>query len=508
MDAPSEPQPKTGITLRWLIAIVVGLVLLMVFFYFEEDWRGARAWTNFKRAQAAEGETMDFANIIPPPVAEEQNFAMTPLLRPALDYVQTANGLRWRDPIAYQHLSNIRIDLGDSRSGVRIPKITNPEQGIPLNLKAFADFYRGNTNYPQSAHSENDASVILTALNKFEPDLKELREAAATRPYSRFPVDYSHEPASAILLPHLASVKGIALVCDLRAVAELESRRPAEALADLEIGLRLSASLREEPFLIDHLVRIDSLDLVLQAIREGLNRHAWNDAQLAEIETNLANINLLSEYAHVMRGERALNLSGIDYVRRRGFDASDLSGQVAGFDHIANFIPSGWYYQNMLVIGENYRDYILPAIDASNRVVTPLMGDQMLRNLSAGQPGPYNILAKMLLPAVAKSAERTARGQTFLDETRVACAIERYRMQHNELPPGLNALTPQFLPAIPTDLFDGKPLRYKKNSDGSFLIYSIGWNATDDGGAGVQTNGNTPHTNPEEGDWVWSFPPK
>jgi hypothetical protein len=81
-------------------------------------------------------------------------------------------------------------------------------------------------------------------------------------------------------------------------------------------------------------------------------------------------------------------------------------------------------------------------------------------------------------------------------------------LQHHELPDTLDALAPQFIAKIPNDLFGGKPLRYKKNADGSYLLYSIGWNMQDDDGVTAHTSGGKPHPNPNEGDWVWEFPGK
>jgi hypothetical protein len=503
MNTPSETPVRAGITLRWIIILALGLVLLVVFFYVEEDVRGARAWSQFKRAQAAEGEKWDAIDFIPPPVAADQNFAMTPLLRVLLDIVHTTNGIGWRDTNAYQHLMSIRVDFG--RVGTSAPKLEDLELGSPMDLKGFAEFYRGNTNYPQSTNPGNDGEVVLAALNKFEPDLKELREAAATRPYSRFPIEYNYKPPGAILLPHLAFIKGLTLVCDLRAIAELESHRSADALADLQLAFRLSGSIRDEPFLIDHLVRIATLSLALQGIHEGLTRHAWSDSQLAVWETNLASIDLLSEYQHTMHGELAMHISGLDYLRSQGlkgsrFDGPDDAQPASG---AFRWMPSGWYYQNMTLIGEYSCDYILPAVNASNRTVNPVLGDQMLADLSGQQLGPYNVFAKLTMPALAKADQRTARAQTTLDQTRVACAIERYRIQHNDLPDTLGALVPQFLPGIPNDLFDGQPLRYNKNADGTYLLYSIGWNGRDDGGVAARTNSNVPRANPNAGDWVW-----
>ena len=493
-------------TWRWLVILALGFVLLIGFFYGVEDFRGARAWSKFKRAQAAEGEKLNPADFVPPPVTDEQNFAMTPLLRPLFDFIHTTNGTQWRDSNAWQRLSNIRIDLGPRGVLPPTPNLSDVQPDAAVDLKPFADFYRANTNYPQNAHPGTDAEDVLTALNKFEPELKELREAAAARPFSRFPIEYSYEPPAAILLPHLATIKGVTLVCELRAIAELETHHPDDALADLQLGFRLSGSIRDEPFLIDHLVRIAALNLTLHGIREGLTRHAWSDSQLVAFENTLTNIDLLDEYERVMRGERAFTISGVDYYRREGIGPGSLDS--SGPNPIFKFIPSGWYRQNMVLIGETYRDFMLPAVDASNHVVRPGLGDEMNSDITTRRLSPYNVFAKMLLPALGKASQRTARGQTLLDETAVACAIERYRIQHHELPDTLGALAPQFIAKIPHDLFGGQPLLYKKNADGSYILYSIGWNGKDDGGVTAHTTGSKPRQNPNEGDWVWEFPGK
>jgi len=38
------------------------------------------------------------------------------------------------------------------------------------------------------------------------------------------------------------------------------------------------------------------------------------------------------------------------------------------------------------------------------------------------------------------------------------------------------------VPAVPRDPVDGQPLSYQINSDGTFLLYSIGEDGVDDGG--------------------------
>jgi hypothetical protein len=45
---------------------------------------------------------------------------------------------------------------------------------------------------------------------------------------------------------------------------------------------------------------------------------------------------------------------------------------------------------------------------------------------------------------------------------RTAVAVEQYNLKYGHLPESLNKLIPEFLPALPIDPFDNKPLKYKK----------------------------------------------
>lgn len=121
---------------------------------------------------------------------------------------------------------------------------------------------------------------------------------------------------------------------------------------------------------------------------------------------------------------------------------------------------------------------------------------------------PYNIFARMLFPAFAKAGLKTAQRQTFLDLASIACALERFRLADGQYPETLAALTPRFLEKIPRDVVNGEALKYRRTADGHFILYSVGWNQTDDGGVVAMTKGKTPGPDVERGDWVWRYPGK
>jgi hypothetical protein len=79
----------------------------------------------------------------------------------------------------------------------------------------------------------------------------------------------------------------------------------------------------------------------------------------------------------------------------------------------------------------------------------------------------------------ARDAFRTRR-----DAAATVLALESWRRAHGAWPRSLEELTPGYLPAVPLDPFDGKPLRYlPPKSDGERpTVYSVGVDALDEGG--------------------------
>ncbi|HEX4588374.1 MAG TPA: hypothetical protein VH120_00470 [Gemmataceae bacterium] len=92
-----------------------------------------------------------------------------------------------------------------------------------------------------------------------------------------------------------------------------------------------------------------------------------------------------------------------------------------------------------------------------------------------------NTLAALFLPAVQKL--QTA--QDRYDQTRqnlfIAFVLAAYHADNGRYPPKLDDLAPNYLTAVPGDLFSGRPLIYRPTKNG-YLLYSVGPNGVDDGG--------------------------
>src|SRR5262249_11843362 len=96
-------------------------------------------------------------------------------------------------------------------------------------------------------------------------------------------------------------------------------------------------------------------------------------------------------------------------------------------------------------------------------------------------PGREAPLAQLFWPALPKMTEASRRSQAELHCAVVAVALERYRRDHGRWPESLARLAPHYLRSMPSDPYDGQPLRYRRLDDG-VVVYSVGPDGEDDGG--------------------------
>jgi len=509
------------------------LATLIALAYVEEDWRGWHAWNQFKHQWEAKGEKFDLASMIPPPVPDDQNFAMAPIWVESIKAMLGPERSRqWKYPGDGRTNFTDRIPmLWRNYDSASAPTSGDWAKGTITDLKLWQAYYRApaptnrnstiKTNeFPIALQPQSPAEDVLLALSKFAPAIEELRTASKL-PYSRFPLEYTNESPASILLPHLASLNRCSQFLELRSVAELRNGQSEKALADVKLSLNLANSIRAEPFMISHLVRISMLHFTLQPIYEGLAAHQWSDEQLVALDLELANLDFLADYKLSMLGEVGVDDGEIDYLRRHPEQLKNLGGyydEEDGYGYnpalpgglIARSIPTGWFYQNQFRCDRMMMEFYIPLADVSQQTVSRAAvqrGDKALK-AETQKITPYNILEKMLLPGLGNTVKRFAYGQASVDMARVAIALERYRLAHGEYPGSLDALAPQFIAKVPHDIIGGGPLHYRLTSDGQFVLYSIGWNERDDGGVVVLEKGSTPSVDINQGDWVWRYPQK
>ncbi|HTI99192.1 MAG TPA: hypothetical protein VL527_09940, partial [Dongiaceae bacterium] len=490
-----------------------------------------RAWNEYRQAREAAGIHFDLKEVAPPPVPDDENFALTPVV--ASCYLQMLNEHGQRHPYNTNVVNQLNFNLyfPDSAIAQKDLKIGSWQKGTFTDLRPWQNYYRAQPTttapaqsvaeapFPVSPQPQTPAVDVLLALSKYDATLDALR-AAAKLPYARFPLEYDSAEPPTILLPHLANIKKTVVFLQLRSIAELDAGQPDQALADWKLGLRCNEALRQEPFLISQLVEIAGQNILTQPLWEGLARHQWSDVQLADIEATLAGQDYPANFRTGMLGELACGIGSVEYLRRsRNFGElvswtsssrqNDMPDPMELLYAMAfHLMPDGWFYQMERNLAQMYERYSLPLVDQTNRIISPTLNRQLATEagIRLQTKSVANAATRLLFPALGRASLKTAQCQTMVNEARIACALERYRLAHGQYPDSLADLTPQFLVTVPHDLINGEPLHYRREAGDRFTLYSVGWNQRDDGGRVVLGKGETPSADPDQGDWVWTYP--
>jgi hypothetical protein len=120
----------------------------------------------------------------------------------------------------------------------------------------------------------------------------------------------------------------------------------------------------------------------------------------------------------------------------------------------------------------------------------------------------FDPISHMIIPwqeaQFSEAILSTAHAQTSVDLAVIACALERRRRAQGSYPERLELLAPEFIKALPQDPCSGEAFRYRPLRNDRFVLYSVGWNQTDDNG---ETSGGKRGAEMElrKGDWIWNY---
>jgi len=452
---------------KFLIFLLAVLITAVAMFYAWTNWSGARELRKNLAQLEAKNESLRIEDLIPPPVPDDQNVAAAPI---------------FKEFFASEKDSRLgKLDLPWKTSGRPAPG----ENRLVTMAKAIDPTFAGN---------EAEAGrMVLGALAPLDPVLEELREALR-RPGVSWPLDYSK--GLEMPFPHLTKVLTVARVLQARALAELATGAQGKAFEDTKTLFALAQASSPPHFLICELVQYAILNLACDVIGEGLCSGAWDDAALTAFSGILAPQNPGRQLADAFRIERAmahqLNLNDLNFlkiVNQPGSNSETPSLKSPLVYYLWQLRPAGWANSDKALLHFLMQRMIDSLGDGSRFSPKQWEGIEAMRTKASLSERFTKILTYLTLPPLAGIPKTAAFTATLLACTRTACAIERYRLANNRLPAGLDDLVPAFLPEVPMDPISGGKLTYKPSQDGSFVVYGVGWNEIDDGGAVLPDKG-------------------
>jgi hypothetical protein len=289
-----------------------------------------------------------------------------------------------------------------------------------------------------------------------------------------------------LLIP-ISAWRNLAHAKLLQAHVLLQSGQVEQALVDSLDAARLGhLFLDAGGGLIHCLIGIAIMESALGHFRSGLPH--WS----GDPSSGRAYQRRLEEFSHVDSGFQ--NAWRVEYQPTLKFIDDVASGKYSGSSGSMDPLPPIFQWLPMSLMLNPHRtktEYARSIRQAINNTPRPYAemgwttpGSPAVRSSywrAALSGNLYGQLLNELLDPSSESALKKKCGiNTSIRATRVLVALRGYSLEHGELPATLEELAPGYLPAVPLDDFDGRPLRYDPVRK---IVYSVGEDLLDSGGS-------------------------
>jgi hypothetical protein len=472
---------------RWKILIGLGVLLLLLC---GTSWLSLRQQPEsrleaYRKTLIAKGEKLTWAEVIPLPTAPESN---------GLSEVQMAFSLlgEGSGEVLYAMLP---VAPGRAMVGHRQPDA----RGYDFT-NSWAEFEANQTTN--------------------RPALDWLR-LACEKTRLDFPLDDSLDLKA--IFTNLPPFRRAAQKLEAATLCDLHDGNLSDATTNLVVVLDLVRKNEMNGLLITHLVRMAITSIAIGTTWEWLQATNVTDAQLAQVQSSWEQLDFLRDAENTYLMERAWSVNMLQQIRGSHEKFVSFLSMTSIFSGGASASGSGssWLpdWEEMTEGARNRAAEMLwrsslSYDDEFNTLQTDQIILESLRQMQTNQSGffkaDYDVMTNRLfkLPPVRggkiaavmtalkipdcsdsfldgglqSAVLKTLRMEVTRDLAVTAIALKRYELKHGQLPEKLEQLVPEFLSAVPIDCFYGKPLHYRLQPAGTFLLYSVGEDGHDDGG--------------------------
>jgi hypothetical protein len=516
------------------VTIAVGvLVLLLVGFLIEEHIRGRKELDAYIAQMRARGEKFTIEELTPTPAPPERNGAGALM----------ASGFPSSKLLSFQTPGSFRFIA----PGTALPTVSfhswlvsgESELVLATNFALFeietnrpvATTNRSGRRSPPPTQKSWQLITAQDVANELAPHSNTLAQIRAALAAGQIDYGLAYSKGFNIKLPQLTKEKSAAQWMRAASFGALQQTNVGAALENLLALAALSHATTNEVLMISQLVRIAVLQITVAATWEALQFDGWNDSQLEQLQWALAPQDFVSAMTRALEMERPMGVMMIDKaaqdydVLKDLIDTRDSIGLLIGssrnddsdeplakFNKVVGSIFQRFVYFPIWSVTWKDQDklHLLQswqvAIDSGRAQVK--QPNWTSHKVGAGEVAPLDLILDPIPKAKDLSAydrvrfllsssgiDATVTGTRSLQRAVIAdasqelavtaIALRRFQLANGGAAESLGQLIPKFLSSVPVDPFDGQPLRYKKNSNDSWTLYSVGSDGKDDGGNAV-----------------------
>lgn len=350
-------------------------------------------------------------------------------------------------------------------------------------------------------------------------------------------------------IPNLVALRVGAQTLHAAVMNDLHKGNLSGAQEDLLNLISFGRLYAKDPGMIHFMVRIAIIGLCVDGCWDALQADGWTDPQLAVLQQACEdNSRLLLELPRVMEAERIVHCYRLKWFRSHSYETA-LSRYKEVYQSFGSKMPAAasasllrlyrqWVFHPAWIFAWsdeeelNYLRDSQPEVEALRDLLKqrswvqlktemndhrrnyrpPLAAWRFYRKLPLAEDlseaiGSAPPLNDYPYPDFLRAWLVSMKNLTLNEMVITAIALKRYQLIHGKPPPELNRLVPQFLSAVPIDLMNGQVFRYRPNSNGAFVLYSVGEDGKDDGGDGEPNSSFT--SRQYESDWIgrdWVWP--
>jgi hypothetical protein len=398
-----------------------------------------------------------------------------------------------------QRLGTLRAEAGALALSVAPPPVPDRDNAAVVYERAFqamGDPAAWPTEYhekwskwlePGAAGFDAKDPEMRAFLKRQAGALALLREGG-DKPGCYFERDYGR-PSIDMMLPELNRLREAARLLSLDARSQAADGNLRGGLADCRVMLTMAEHTSSDPLLISLLVSIAIDTMGMQALQAVLASAPPSIEDLNAVHLDGA-FSYQRAFQRASRMEEAFGQTAFYDVGSGRWWVADLGN--AGPESRLEYPPLGFPPLYRLFLLEDDQEAHRSLMKQCQRLAArPYFqakaewkgSDAWLKNASG-------MLTRLLFPALSHCAETVARAEAQRGLLQMGLAAYRFQADRARLPATVDELAPDFIPAVPQDPFDGKPLRMKRTARG-LVLYSIGPDLTDNGGAPFDPNTRT-----------------
>ena len=325
---------------------------------------------------------------------------------------------------------------------------------------------------------------LRQALHDWRFVLPLLHEAAAKPGYY---VDREYyRPSIYLQLSDLQNMRYMASLLALDGQDKAAAGDVRGAIQDINTRLVMARHAATEPLLIALLVSAGIQNNALGALQRLLERKNISAADIAtlRIENGPSYRKLLERALRMEEAIRLTTFYQVDvecqFSRIVRYDGQEVPGDhpILESDRVFAFVHRLFLLPGELEVSRQISHEMHVAAGKPYGEAKPLWEQCATQARFHGGA----LMNTVFIPSAAAYGQASTRADATRQVARLGVAAYLYREKNGHFPEKLNDLAPDYILTLPTDPFDGKPMKWKRTDHG-IVIYSVGPDMVDDGGA-------------------------